>query len=153
LIKINLKVNKGNETNNNSIMNRKNEALNEEVKKIYMKIQKDWNLTGNLIKDFTKITIQEFALKGDFKQNLDDKILDDFTKALLGKIYAGVELYLGKFGVSHIDLILKRWVEQSINKEAQRRIESCKNQTTEKECTNISQPTEPPIIAGGMMYA
>ena len=132
---------------------KENEELNEEIKKICLKIQSEWKLTGNLVKDFTIVTKRESNIKGDFEQNSNDHMLDDFSKMLLGKIYAGMELYLGKFGVSHVDSILKCWIEQSIKKEAQRRIEGHKNQKTEDSDMNPQQNREPITLAGGMMYA
>ena len=129
------------------------EKTDKEIERIYLKIQKDWNLTGKITKDFVIVAIQEFNQENDFKQDLNGKILDDFSKKLIKKIYGGMDHFLGEFGVSHIDLILKRWIEQSIDEEVHRRIEGCGKQSTDKECTNIPQNQESMTSEGGMMYA
>ena len=123
--------------------------LNEEIKKIYMKIQKDWNLTGKLAKDFITITIMEFKNNGSSIK--DNRILEDFSKDLLKKIYGGFDLYLGKFGINHLDQILKQWIEQSINNEAQRRIKESITSSANSEC-NQSDLNNLNKAEGGLVY-
>ena len=36
------------------------EKTDKEIERIYLKIQKDWNLTGKITKDFVIVAIQEF---------------------------------------------------------------------------------------------
>ena len=134
-------------------MKEKSEENEKEMERILSDIQKDWKLTGDLIKDFTRVAIQEFNQENDFKQDLNDQILDDFSKELLKKIYGGMDYFLGKLGVSHVDLILKRWIEQSIDKEVHRRIEGCRKQSTDRKCTNTPQNQKATTSEGGMMYA
>lgn len=107
--------------------------LDEEIKKIYTKIQKDWKLTGKLTQDFIAITLMEFKNNGSSIK--DNRLLEDFSRDLLKKIYGGFDLYLSKFGVNHVDLILKKWIEQSIDNEAQRRIKESRTGPPDSECT------------------
>lgn len=131
------------------VMKKENEELNEEIKKIYTKIQKDWKLTGKLPQDFIAITLMEFKPNGSSIK--DNRLLEDFSKDLLKKIYCGFDLYLGKFGVNHVDLILKKWIEQSIDNEAQRRIKESRTDPADSEC---SQPDLNNLnkAEGGLVY-
>jgi hypothetical protein len=123
--------------------------LNEEIKKIYNEIQKDWNLTGKLTKDFIAITIMEF--KNNESSIKDNRVLEDFSKNLLKKIYGGFDLYLGKFGINHLDQILQKWIEQSIDNEAQRRIKESRTASADAE---RSQPDLNNLnkAEGGLVY-
>lgn len=127
-----------------------NKKINGEDKnKIYNQILKDWNLTGKLTKDFIAITIMEFKNNGSSIK--DNRILEEFSKDLLKKIYGGFDLYLGKFGINHLDQILKQWIEQSINNEAQRRIKESRTSSANSEC-NQSDLNNLNKAEGGLVY-
>jgi hypothetical protein len=123
-----------------------------ELKKIYLKIQKDWNLNGKLTHDFIYASMIEFKKKGF--PNIDDKIIEDFSKDLIEMIYTGIDFYLGKLGVSHIDMILKKWIEKKVNNEIEQRIKVARSESTESkdpECNSVDSNN---VIRaeGGLVY-
>ena len=124
-------------------INKENE---KEIKKIFLDVQKDWNLCGKLFKDFVSVSLIDFKNENKLSNNFNDKILEEFSKDLINRIYSGVDHYLGKFGVSHLNMILKEWIGQNIDDEVERRIKESTN-NIKGECPKNSSD-----IAGGIMY-
>ena len=57
-------------------MKKEKKELNKEIEKIYLKIQEEWKLSGELVKDFTKVAILEFNQESDFKNDLNPFLLN-----------------------------------------------------------------------------
>jgi len=130
-------------------MNKKEET-DEKIKKICHDIQKDWNLSGKLLKDFISVSLIEFKNENKSLNNFEDKIIEEFSKDLINKIYSGMNFYLGKFGVSHLSMILKKWIEQSIDDEVDRRVRDSATNVKEEDLKNDSINSND--AAGGIVY-
>lgn len=128
---------------------KKDEGTDEKIKKIYRDVQKDWHLCGKLLNDFVSVSLIEFKNENKLP-DFNDKILEDFSKDLFNRIYGGMGHYLGKFGVSHLNMILKRWIEQSIDDEVKRRIKESTNNIKE-DCPK-NDGINPNDAVGGIMY-
>lgn len=80
------------------------EKTDKEIERIYLKIQKDWNLTGKITKDFVIVAIQEFNQENDFATStvktymrknpharFDEHIVIDILRIAIRRIAAGLE--------------------------------------------------------------
>ena len=128
-------------------INKENE---KEIKKIFHDVQKDWNLCGKLLKDFVSVSLIDFKNENKLSNNFNDEILEEFSKDLINRIYSGMDHYLGKFGVSHLNMILKEWIEQDIDDEVERRVKESTNNIKE-ECPK-NDGINSSDITGGIMY-
>ena len=121
-----------------------------EIRKLYLTIRTDWNLSGKLLKDFISVSLIEFKNENKSLNNFEDKIIEEFSKDLINKIYSGMNFYLGKFGVSHLSMILKKWIEQSIDDEVDQRVRDSTRGIGEK-CPKNDDITSNDA-AGGIVY-
>lgn len=129
---------------------KKDERHDEKVKRIYLDVQRDWNLSGKLLKDFISVSLIEFKNENKSLNNFEDKIIEEFSKDLINKIYSGMNFYLGKFGVSHLSMILKKWIEQSIDDEVDRRVRDSATNVKEEDLKNDSINSND--ATGGIAY-
>ena len=120
-----------------------------EIRRIYLNIRTDWNLTGSIIKDFISVTLREFKYNNNITSDQANKSFDDFSEYLLNKIYEGMNHHLGKFGVHHLNKILESYIKQAIDEEVLLRLGENgsidqENRSNRKHSINIEM--------GGMIY-
>lgn len=80
-------------------------------------ITKEWDLTGNVLKDFIHTWIKTFKKENRWANIFSEKQLDKISTDLLTKIGAVVKLYLGEMGYDFFKQGLELWIEAKIEEE------------------------------------
>lgn len=119
------------------------------MENIHHQIESEWNLCGNLIKDFVNIVVREFKTENHTNDDID-VLLEKVSEDLLVRICRGMEYHLGAFGISNLKICMKSWISQSIDEEIERRVKenggSTNNETVQTNLANVN------MADGGLNY-
>lgn len=132
-------------------MKEKSEEIEKEMGKIFLDIEKDWNLTYDTVKDYINLIIGEFYQENNISQKIDKQILVEFAIKLLNNIYAGMNYHYGKSGTENLDNILHKWVIAIICQEVDKRFKEPNNDKIIEDNSTINKNVVN-SSGGGLIY-